>query len=374
MKNISPPLFAELQKSSARIDTGWLVVRTDGARFAFTSSDLAFYYPPLSSNTATSQAATVAGNGNWKLSLTGLTEGTAYQAVASAVDPNGLPSTSAPYNFIAGQSETPEIEPPVGVLTIGGYDASSIPDQLTGTAGAGDTVSVQISSTISDYYTPTNGFNGSAIVNKADASVDNMEVQVLDNAVITEYDLRGGLWNNAQIQVFWICPYHPEWGIVPLRGGMLGEIIIKNGQWTTQLRSLFQQMQQPFGLQYTLQCQAQLGDAQLNNSPLGVAFCHVKLNAPVWKPNTVYPMGVLTDAKWGAIVQPSVPNDYWYVANYVTVREQPLQEPSKPGQGLSGNDDLGPNDNTQIAVGPAPDNLNQFNYTGTPVDIFGIKL
>jgi hypothetical protein len=62
------------------------------------------------------------------------------------------------------------------------------------------------------------------------------------------------------------------------------------------------------------------------------------------------------------------------VANYTTIAEQPLQEPSQPGQGLSGNDDLGPNDNTQIAVGPAPDNLNQFNYTGTPVDIFGIKL
>ena len=45
MKNISPPLFAELQSTSARIDTGWLVVRTDGARFAFTSSDLGILLP-----------------------------------------------------------------------------------------------------------------------------------------------------------------------------------------------------------------------------------------------------------------------------------------------------------------------------------------
>ena len=235
-------------------------------------------------------------------------------------------------------------------------------------------MSVQITSTISDYYTPTNGFNGSAIVSKADASVDNMEVQVLDNAVITEYDLRGGLWNNAQIQVFWICRYHPEWGVVPLRGGMLGEIIIKNGQWTTQLRSLFQQMQQPFGLQYTLQCQAQLGDAQLNDTPLGVAYCHVKLNAPVWGPGTGYPMGLLTDAKWGAIVQPTVPTTTgtWRITR---------RSPSSRCRSLRSLVRASAATTTSALTTtrksrsePAPDNLNQFNYTGTPVDIFGIKL
>ena len=86
-------------------------------------------------------------------------------------------------------------------------------------------------------------------------------------------------------------------------------------------------------MQYTLQCQAQLGDAQLNDTPLGVAYCHVKLNAPVWKPNTAYPMGVLTDAKWGAIVQPTVPNDYWYVANYVTSTSSRCRSPRSRARG-----------------------------------------
>ena len=74
------------------------------------------------------------------------------------------------------------------------------------------------------------------------------------NDTITEEDLRSGLWGNASVQVFWICPYHPEWGIAPLRGGRLGEITIKNGQWTAQLRALFQQMQLPYGYTYTLNC------------------------------------------------------------------------------------------------------------------------
>ena len=95
-----------------------------------------------------------------------------------------------------------------------------------------------------DTYSPTNGFNPSAIVSKAALSVDNMECQVLDNPAITDVDLRAGLWDLATVQVFWIRPDHPEWGIVPLRGGVLGEITIKDGQWTTQLRSFFDQLQQ----------------------------------------------------------------------------------------------------------------------------------
>jgi hypothetical protein len=261
MRNIPAPLFNILKNQSARIDTGWLVVRTDGARFGFTSSDKSFVYD-------------------------------------------------------------------------------------------GDT------------YTPTNGFAGSAIVSKADASVDNMECQVLDSPMITDSDLKGGKWGNAQVKVFWICPDHPEYGIVPLRGGTLGEIVIKSGQWTTQLRSLFQQMQQPFGYFFTLQCGAQLGDAR----------CKVKLDAPTWQPNTDYRLGLLSDAGIGAVVKPTVDNGFWYVAQYTTTNEEPIRQPSKPGQGLSALDDAGPNDNTQVAVGAPPDTLGQFTYQGEPVDIFGIKL
>ena len=262
MRSVPPLLFAVLKNQSARVDTGWLVVRTDGFRLGFTSSDKEFTY-------------------------------------------NG------------------------------------------------------------DVYSPANGMSSSAIVSKGDASVDNMEMQVLESEQITETDLRGGLWANAEVKVFWICPDHPEYGVVPLRGGTLGEIVIKSGQFTTQLRSLFQQMQQPFGYFYTLQCGAQLGDAR----------CKVKLDAPVWKPNTAYRLGVASDAGIGDIVKPTVDNGYWYYAQYTTeAGEQPKGTPSQPGQGLSANDDAGPNDDTQVAVGAPPDSLGQFTYRGGNVDIFGIRI
>jgi hypothetical protein len=214
-------------------------------------------------------------------------------------------------------------------------------------------------------FTPANGFNPSAIVSKADASVDNLEAQVLLSDVITEEDLRGGVWNNAAIKVFWICPFHPEWGVVPLRGGIFGEVVIKEGDFTVQLRALFEQLQLPFGYQYSLQCQAQLGDAR----------CKVKVTAPVWQPNHTYRLGLISDAGIGDIVQPTVPNGFWYVAAYTTeVGLQSERLPTLPGQGLSGNDDLGPNDDTQTAVGPAQDNFTEFHPISPVMDIFGIEI
>lgn len=328
MKTISPQLFNELKSTSASIDVGWLVVRTDAVRLAFTSSDIPFTYND-------------------------------------------------------------------------------------------------------DVYLPSNGFNPSAIVSKSNMSVDNMECQVLESDLITDTDLRAGLWNNAVVTVFWINRYHPEWGVVPLRGGQFGEVVVKEGEFTVQLRSLFQQLQQPFGYFYTLQCGAQLGDAR----------CKVNLDPPVWQPNQLYTLGILTDAGIGSVVQPHDANGFWYVANYTsyefvsgtppvagvdtgggipsdvgdtvdfgdgtpvstvssgepelgggiptltdgvvtdssgydgtTTDASVLRQPTQPGQGLSGNDDLGPNDATQVDVGPAFDSLSQFDYQGDPVDIFGIKL
>ena len=261
MRKVPAPLAEELRNAAARVSMGWKVTRTDGAVYAFTSSDEAFVYDGLA-------------------------------------------------------------------------------------------------------YSPANGFSGSAVVSKNDASVDNMEVQVLENDQITEEDLRAGRWQNAQIEVFWICPDHPEWGVIPIRGGMLGETTVKEGTWSTQLRSLFQQLQQPLGVLFQLQCGAQLGDER----------CGVKLDAPTWQPNTAYKLGLLSDAKIGDIVKPTVDNGFWYVANYTTTVEQAVQPPSVPGQGLSALNDAGPWDNTQVAVGAAPNDLSEYQYQGQNVDIFGIEI
>ena len=50
-------------------------------------------------NGGAAQAATMAAGGAWSLTLTGLTDGQSYSAVATATDPAGNTASSAPLAF-----------------------------------------------------------------------------------------------------------------------------------------------------------------------------------------------------------------------------------------------------------------------------------
>lgn len=152
-------------------------------------------------------------------------------------------------------------------------------------------------------YSPTNPFSASAVQSKNNFSVDNVNTVALMNEQITKGDLLGGKWDNAKVKFFWIRPDKPEWGVVPIRGGKFGTISTKGQTFETELRSVLQTLQQPFGSFYTLECAADLGDAK----------CKVKLDPPVWAPNTVYVAKIDQEAGIGDIVKPTVANGFWYV-------------------------------------------------------------
>ena len=339
MKLISPQLQAELNSQTARIDTGWLITRNDGKQFGFTSADFAVALttgkPSVGVFTQTIFAGpTVYNFGNGATFIIGSVPYQMLTSISGAVPHSVLigsdfaASITNLMNAINYDTATKTVTYSDGGGANPDVSASALGDVLTVTslynlgeisdayvtqffpasgygAGSWGAATLQGGSVL---YSPTSGFNPSAVVSKGNMSVDNMEAQVLTSDLITEEDLAGGVWDNAAVEVFWFCPYEPQWGIIPLRGGMLGEIVIKDGQWTTQLRSLLQQLQQPFGYFYTLQCGAQLGDAR----------CKVKLAVPAWQPNTAYKLGLLSDAGVGMIVQPTIPNDFWYVAQYTT--------------------------------------------------------
>lgn len=151
-------------------------------------------------------------------------------------------------------------------------------------------------------YEPTNSFSGSAAVSKNNLSVDNMSAIALVSEHITKNDLMGGRWDNALVRLFWIRPDKPEWGTVPIRGGRLGEIKCRGDVFETELRSVMQKLQQPFGKFYTLECRADFGDHE----------CKVKLDVPEWAPNAVYVAKIAGEAGIGDIVKPTVPNGFWY--------------------------------------------------------------
>ena len=151
-------------------------------------------------------------------------------------------------------------------------------------------------------YQPSNGLMAMASESKQNLSVDNLSVVSLLSDVITEVDLKAGRYDNASCQVFWICPLHPEWGILPIKGGVFGEVQIKNASFEVEVRALMQLLQQPFGTFYNLECSALLGDGN----------CKVRLTATTWAPNQVYIAAAGGDAGIGSYVQPVTPNGYWY--------------------------------------------------------------
>lgn len=154
-------------------------------------------------------------------------------------------------------------------------------------------------------YEPTNAFSGTAAVSKNNLSVDNMSAVTLLTEALTARDLTGGRWDNAEVKVFWIRPDRPEWGIVPIRGGTLGEIKLAAGKATTEIRSLTQRLQQPFGKRYTLECPHILGDDK----------CRARIFAQAWGPGRYYMARVSGEGNIGAIVKPSTYNGFWYMAS-----------------------------------------------------------
>lgn len=112
-------------------------------------------------------------------------------------------------------------------------------------------------------YVPTNSFSSSAFSQKADMSVDNLNVVALMSDDMSEDDLHAGRFNKADVRIFYVQWDHPEWGTMPIMGARFGEITFMDGTFEAELRSRAQALQQPVGRVHTLECDVtMLGDAR----------------------------------------------------------------------------------------------------------------
>lgn len=115
-----------------------------------------------------------------------------------------------------------------------------------------------------DSYLASTGYSRAAIAGSADLSVAETEVSgILDDASITEQDLRNGLWDYAEVRIFATNWASPSDGIIKLRRGFLGEVTADDsGRFRAELRGLAQMLQQRLGEVYTAECRADFGDAR----------------------------------------------------------------------------------------------------------------
>lgn len=106
------------------------------------------------------------------------------------------------------------------------------------------------------------GFSSTSIEQSMGLNVDNLEVEsILSDDSINESDLNAGLFDTAEIELFWV-----NWSDVDQRilmsKGIIGEVRRGETSFNAELRSLSQKAQQRTGRTYQRYCDANLGDSR----------------------------------------------------------------------------------------------------------------
>ena len=113
------------------------------------------------------------------------------------------------------------------------------------------------------YRADIGSFSASAVSSTADLRVDNLDLSViLDDASVTESDLKNGRYDYAAIEFFLVNWGDLSTGTLPLRIGTLGESSGDGGAWSVEVRGLTQPLQQVIGRTYGKACDADLGDSR----------------------------------------------------------------------------------------------------------------
>ena len=113
-----------------------------------------------------------------------------------------------------------------------------------------------------EVYQASAAYSRTAIANDAGMGVDNLDVEgVFDSAAVTEEELRAGLFDRAEVRIFLVNWADPSMGILRLRRGWFGEVVLtEQGVFRTELRGLTQALSQRIGELYSPECRADLGD------------------------------------------------------------------------------------------------------------------
>lgn len=112
-------------------------------------------------------------------------------------------------------------------------------------------------------YYAQSGISPSAVTSSLGLTVDNLEFtgQLRDDA-IGEADVLAGLYDGAQVRIFWVNYADTAQGILPLKTGWLGEFRLEGGAFAVEVRGMSALLQQTVGEVYTRHCRARLGDGR----------------------------------------------------------------------------------------------------------------
>ena len=110
-------------------------------------------------------------------------------------------------------------------------------------------------------YTSAQGLDISSLEVTAGLAVDNLELTTLDDGTIfSRLEVLAGVWRNADFTISRYNWASPSDGIEVRMVGTVGEVHLKRGSITAELRGLQQYLQQPIGSVTSKTCRARLGD------------------------------------------------------------------------------------------------------------------
>jgi uncharacterized phage protein (TIGR02218 family) len=111
-------------------------------------------------------------------------------------------------------------------------------------------------------YLSSSGFTSSKVSQTLGLSVDNLTVSgVLSSDTLNEDDLAGGLYDNAEVVLYWVNWQDVSQRIIMSKGS-IGEVKRKELSFSTEFRSIAHNLNQNTGRMYQRYCEAKLGDAR----------------------------------------------------------------------------------------------------------------
>lgn len=129
-------------------------------------------------------------------------------------------------------------------------------------------------------YLSANSFSLTTIETSIGLVVSNMDIDgLIDDDSITENDLRSGLFDNANVELFIAYWSNSTVNILPLRTSWIGEIQVDGPKFKVDLRGIAQKLAQVFIKGTSLECRYTFGDADCGLSL--AAFTHTYTIATV---------------------------------------------------------------------------------------------
>ncbi len=117
--------------------------------------------------------------------------------------------------------------------------------------------------TLAVLYTPYDGATASATETGSDMSSSSQElVGYLDSAAITEADIFANKYDYATIEIRLVNWQDLTQGALLWKKGTLGEVKVKNGQFTAEIRGMEYYLNTNIGDTYGAMCRADLGDSR----------------------------------------------------------------------------------------------------------------